>query len=250
MAMARTHTKWVNTALVWYPDDNRQRWLDAHGDNVVKYIDDFVVTPKSTAAAMVANNPEWIITHVEGAGGDSKVQAADLKGGWMNISPDANDNDGVNMQHRNTTFRVENNSPIYFGIRYKVSEATQDDLLVGLCEQDISVLTNTSHGIYFKKVDGGTSLVCAVVKDETTDKTLVADAAFAADTTYIDEFYATSTGRVEFWHNGVSVGAYTAGIPSTNLAVSIQFLTGAATSTEDMFIDWVRCIQLLGTRST
>ena len=250
MAIANTHSQWINGAQVWYPHGNEQRWIDAFGENVVKYIEDFEVTPHTTKAADDPNNPSWVITHTSAGTGTSIVVSADLKGGWMNISPDANDNDGVNMQHRNTTFRVEDNSPIYFGIRYKVSEATQDDLLVGLCEQDISVLTNTSHGIYFKKVDGGTSLVCAVVKDETTDKTLVADAAFAADTTYIDEFYATSTGRVEFWHNGVSVGAYTAGIPSTNLAVSIQFLTGAATSTEDMFIDWIRCIQLLGTRST
>ena len=250
MAIANTHSQWINGAQVWYPEGNQQRWIDAFGENVVKYIEDFAICPKSTAAAVAANNPEWVITHVEVGGTDSKVQAADLKGGWMNISPDANDNDGVNMQHANTSFKVETNSPIYFGIRYKVSEATQDDLLVGLCEQDPSVLTNTSHGIYFKKVDGGTSLVCAVVIDETTVKTLVADAAFAADTVYIDEFLITSTGKVEFWHNGSTIGVYTAGIPSTNLAVTVAFLTGAATSTEDMFVDWIRCIQLLDTRTT
>ena len=251
--MARTHTKWVNTALVWYPDDNRQRWLDAHGDNVVKYIDDFVVTPKSTAATQAANNPEWVITHTSGNGGTSKeslVQAADLVGGWMNLSPGSSEDDGINMQHANESFRAEANSPIYFGVRYKVDQATQNDLLIGLCEQDPSVLTNTSHGIYFKKIDGGTSLVCATVIDETTIKTLVADAAFAGNTVYTDEFLVTSTGQVEFWHNGSTVGKYTSGIPSTDLAVTIAYLTGAVTSTCDLFIDWIRCIQLLGSRTT
>ena len=250
MAMARTHSKWINGAQVWYPDDNRQRWLEAYGDNVVKYIDDFVVTPKATAVATVANNPEWTISMVEGGGDDTKVQAADLKGGWMNISPDSSENDGSNMQHANESFRAESNSPIYFGIRYKVSEATQDDLMFGLCEEDTSILTNTSHGIYFKKVDGGTSLTCGVIRDETSVATLIADASFAADTVYIDEFLVSSTGRVEFWHNGSTIGVYSAGIPSTDLAVSIQFLTGAATSTVDLWIDWIRCIQLLGSRAT
>lgn len=250
MGVANTHSMWINGAQVWYPEGNRQRWLDAFGENVIKYIDDFIVCPGSTAAAAAANNPEWIITHVEAAGNDSIVQAADMKGGWMDLSPDANDNDGLNMQHANESFRVEANSWLYFGIRYKVTEATQDDWLVGLCEQDVSPLTNTSHGIYFKKIDGETKLYCCTVKDETTAKTLIATATVTTDTVYVDEFLAKSTGSVEFWHNGSTVGVYTTPIPSTDLAVTISFLTGAATSTEDMYIDWVRCIQLLNARTT
>ena len=250
MAIANTHSQWINGAQVWYPEGNQQRWIDAFGENVVKYIEDFEVTPKSTAAAMAANNPEWVITHTSAGTGMSIVQAADMKGGWMDLSPASNDNDGINMQHANESFRVEANSWMYFGCRYKVSEATQDDFLIGLCEQDVSVLTNTSHGIYFKKIDGETKLYCATVRDETTDKTLIATTGFAADTVYIDEFIVKSTGSVEFWHNGSTVGKYTTPIPSTDLAVTIAFLTGAATSTEDMYIDWIRCIQLLDARTT
>lgn len=250
MGAAHTHSHWVNTAQVWYPEGNMQRWLDAYGENVVKYIEDFVITPKATAAAKAALNPEWIISMVEAGGDDSKVLPADLKGGWMNLSPDKNEDDGVNMQHANESFRVEANSWLYFGIRYKVDEATQSDVLVGLCEQDVSPLTNTSHGIYFKKIDGGTSLVCATVKDKTTAKTLVADALFAADTVYTDEFLAKSTGSVEYWHNGSTIGKYTTPIPSTDLAVTISFLAGAANTSIDMFVDWVRCIQIYNTRLT
>ena len=54
MAIANTHSQWINGALVFYPEGNEQRWLDAMGENVVKYIEDFVVTPESTAAATVA----------------------------------------------------------------------------------------------------------------------------------------------------------------------------------------------------
>ncbi|KKL27252.1 hypothetical protein LCGC14_2387010, partial [marine sediment metagenome] len=48
----------------------------------------------------------------------------------------------------------------------------------------------------------------------------------AADTAYICEFIVKSTGSVEFWFNGSTVGKYTAGIPSTDLAVSISCLAG------------------------
>jgi hypothetical protein len=250
MSIANTHSKWELGAQVWYPEGNEQRWLDAHGDNVVKYIEDFAVCPRSTNAAMAANNPEWIITHTSAGAGCSLVQPADLKGGWLNISPAASDNDGINMQHANESFRVEANSWLYFGVRYKVSEATQDDFLLGLCEQDVSVLTNTSHGIYFKKIDGETKLYCCTVKDQTTAKTLIATTGVAADTVYIDEFIVKSTGDVEFWHNGSTVGKYTTPIPSTDLAVTFHFLTGANTSTEDLYIDWVRCIQILNARAT
>ncbi len=250
MAIANTHSQWINGAQVWYPHGNEQRWIDAFGENVVKYIEDFAVTPHTTKAADDANNPEWVITHTSAGSGHSKVVAADLKGGWLDLSPASNDNDGISMQHANESFKVETDSWMYFGCRFKHTEATQSDLLIGLCEQDPAVLTNTSHGIYFKKVDGGTSLVCATVRDETTDKTLVATAAFAADTAYICEFIVKSTGSVEFWFNGSTVGKYTAGIPSTDLAVSISCLAGVANSSQDLFVDWIRCIQLLDARTT
>lgn len=250
MGVANTHSQWVNGALVFYPDGNEQRWIDAIGDNVVKYIEDFVVTPHSTLAANAVNNPEWVITHTSAGSGMSDVFAADIKGGWLNISPASNDNDEISMQHANETFRVEANSWMYFGARYKASEATQDDFLLGLCEQDNSVLTNTSHGIYFKKIDGETKVYCCTVKDQTTAKTLIATTGFAADTTYITEFIVKSTGSVEFWHNGSTIGVYTTPIPSTDLAVSISFLTGASNSSNDFYVDWVRCIQILNARAT
>ena len=249
MGNANTHSRWVNGNLVFYPEGNRQRWLDAFGDNVVKYIDDFAVTPHSTIAANAANNPEWVITHTSG-GAMSVVQSADLKGGWLNISPGPNDNDGINMQHRNESFRVEANSDLYFGIRYKADEATRNDFILGLVENDAVTIDGSSHGIFFKTTDGGTYLKCCTMKDGTTTKTLTATSSFAADTVYVDEFLVKSTGSVEFWHNGSTVGKYTTNIPSTDLAVTIAYETGAANSSQDLYVDYIRCIQLFNARAT
>ncbi len=255
MAIANTHSQWINGAQVWYPHGNEQRWIDAFGENVVKYIEDFEVTPSSTAATQAANNPEWVITHTSGDGGASKestVTAADFKGGWLRLSPGSSEDDGINMQHANESFRVEPDSWLYFGIRYKTGaeETTEQDFILGLAEQDVSVITNTSHGIYFRSTDGGSNIKCCVVRDETTVATLVATTDCQEDTVFIDEFIAKSTGSVEFWHNGSTVGKYTTGIPSTDLAVTLAFFTGASNSSQDIYIDWIRCIQLLDKRTT
>ena len=250
MAIANTHSQWINGAQVWYPEGNKQRWIDAFGDNVVKYIEDFTVTPHSTIAANAPNNPEWVITHTSAGSGMSQVKSADLKGGWLNISPASNDNDGINMQHANESFRVEADSWLYFGVRYKVDEATQNDLYLGLVENDPVVIDGSSHGIYFRKADGGTILLCGTMRDGTSAVTLQATASFAADTVYIDEFIVKSTGSVEYWHNGSTVGKYTTPIPSTDLAVTVAFEAGVANSSQDLFIDWIRCIQILDARTT
>lgn len=252
MAVANTHSKWTNGAQVWYPEGNEQRWLDAHGDMVVKYIDDFIVCPRSTNAAMAANNPEWTITHTSAGTGASIVQASNIRGGVMNLSPASNDNDGINMQHQEAAFSIASGttSPIYFGIRYQVDEATQTDFVVGLVEKDPVTIDGSSHGIFFKTTDGGTYVKACVMKDGTTTKTLVATTGLTADTWYIDEFIAWSTGSVEYWHNGSTVGKYTSNVPTTDLAVTIAFETGASNTSNDFFVDWIRAIQIVAARAT
>lgn len=255
MAIDNVHATWVNGAQVWYPEGNRQRWLEAYGENVIKYIEDFEICPRSTKKADAVNNPEWVITHTSGNAGTSKtsvVHAADLKGGWLNLVPGSSENDGINMQHANESFRVEPDSWLYFGIRYRTGseQTSEQDFVLGLAENDPSVITNTSHGIYFRSFDGDTYIKCCVVIDETTVKTLIATSDCQEDTVFIDEFLVKSTDSVEFWHNGSTVGKYTAGIPSTDLAVTFAFFTGASNSSQDLYIDWVRCIQLLDARTT
>jgi hypothetical protein len=252
MAVANTHSKWTNGAQVWYPEGNEQRWLDAHGDMVVKYLEDFNLCPRSTNAAAAANNPEWIITHTSGGTGSSLVQASDTRGGVLNISPASSEDDGINMQHQGTAYSMPtaSTSPIYFGVRYKLDSATQSDFIVGLVEKETAVIDGSSHGIYFKTTDGGTYVKLGVAKDGTTDTTNVMTTGLAADVWYIDEFIAWSTGLVECWHNGAYIGSVTAGIPSTDMAVTIAYETGASNTSDDFYVDWIRAIQIVSARAT
>jgi len=251
MAVANTHSRWVNGALVYYDgNDHRKSWLDAMGSNVVKYINDFVVCPRSTATAMAANNPEWIITHTSAGTGHSEVKNANLSGGVMMLEPASNDNDGIDMQLFGEDFSPKTDCPLYFGVRYKCDENTQSDFIIGLVEHETAVIDGASHGIFFATTDAGTYVKLHVVKDVTTDKTTVMTTGLTNTGWNIDEFLVSSSSLVECWHNGTQMTSVTAGIPTTDLAVTIAFEAGAATSTYALYIDWIRCIQINNARTT
>jgi len=252
MSIANTNSRWINGNLVFYANGNRQRWLDAIGENVVKYIDDFEICPYTTLQANSVMIKDWVITHTSAGTGHSGVIPDDKKGGVMKLYAAANENDGIQMQSENEPFRVEANSPLYFGVRWRIEEETDSDMRIGLMETDVSVTTNTSHGIAFGTADGATTVLLHVIKDETTDKTLSMLSTIVADTWYIDEFLVSSTGSVKAWHDGTLIGDLTtSAVPSTDLAVTFAYLNGAGTmSGKGLELDWVRCIQLLNARAT
>lgn len=251
MGVANTHSRWVNGALVFYDgNDHRKAWLDAMGTNVVKYINDFTVCPRSTKAADATNNPEWIITHTSAGTGHSEVKSADLTGGVMTLEPATNDNDGINMQLRGEDFSPKTDCPLYFGVRYKCDENTQSDFIIGIVEHDTVTIDGSSHGIFFATTDGGTYVKLHVVKDGTTDKTTNMTTGLTNTGWNVDEFLVSSTSKVECWHNNSYIGSVTAGIPSTDMAVTVAFEAGAANSTYNLYVDWIRCIQLNNARTT
>jgi len=251
MPVANTHSRWVNGALVYYDgNDHRKSWLDAMGSNVVKYINDFLTVPYTTAVASVTRSPEWIIT-LTTAGSDSHIQSANLTGGALRLSPGKNEDDGIDMQLRGEDFSPKTNCPLYFGVRYKcASTDAQSDFIIGLAEHETALVDGTSHGIFFATTDAGTYVKLHVVKDVTTDKTSIMTTDMTSDTWHTDEFLVSSSSLIECWHDGTQMTSVTAGIPTTDMAVSIAFEAGAANSSHDLYIDWIRCIQINDARTT
>ena len=94
--------------------------------------------------------------------------------------------------------------------------------------------------VYFECVDGGTG-ISAVTESGSTETQTDSLATFADDTFVELEFYYNGS-NVEFFINGSSVATHTANIPSTEMRVSFEFLTGSAVA-KTMTIDWIRCIQ-------
>lgn len=228
----------VGNNIVFY-NGGRHRLVGAIGPDVVEFFDDFAKSPLSGADALHG----WTVTLVEGGAGETTITHPDGAAGEILITTDAAENDGANLQMTGEAFGLFTSARQgYFGIRLKSGEATQSDFLVGLCITDTDLLGGVSDGIYFRKVDGSTS-VAAVTEKNSTETETAAVLTFAADTYYVLEFYFDGTS-VYFYVDGTLVATHTANICDDELLTpSIHFLTGNAAA-ETMTVDWVRAIQV------
>ncbi len=229
-------SKWVSGALVYY-ETHGERWLDAVGSGVIKYCTHFVSLPTDDTTG---DPTEYTMTVVETGAGDSTAVLDTTVDGNLLITTDALENDGVSLQLKGEAFKLETGKPCYFGVRLKLSDATQSDLLVGLCITDTALLGGMTDGAYFVKVDGSTDIAFAIEKDSTATSTVEA----TADTSYhIYEFYFDGT-NCQPYVDGVAGTQVTTNLPDNEeLTPSIEFLTGADAA-KTCTVDWLRVIQI------
>lgn len=141
----------------------------------------------------------WTVTVV----GTSTQALTDEDGGVLLVTNSAADDDSLFAQNLGEDFQMEAGKQAYFKARFKVSDATQSDLVMGLQITDTTPL-DASDGIFFRKDDGDTNLDFVVVKDST--------ASTAIATTLSDDTYIT----VAFFYNGDDKIIYAAGTDSKN----------------------------------
>lgn len=229
------HSKHLNGNLVFY---DGQRWFDAVGETVKKFLEDFVGPNIPSADAPGA----WTVTLVEGGAGETTL-AADTGevGGALVLTTDAAENDGANLQLKGEAFKLQSSKPLYFGARLKISDATQSDFIVGLCITDTDLLGGMTDGIYFRKVDGSATVsnVLELNSSETTGTALTCDTSY-----HIYEILWDGT-NADFYVDGTLLTRLTqTNLPNDEeLTPSIHFLTGEAVA-KTMTVDWLRCIQL------
>jgi len=233
------NSKYVNGNLVFVDASNKQRWLDAIGPGVCKFLEDFVGTPFAGADSPAG----WTITLVEAGAGDTTVAlVSSWTGGAVVITTDANENDGANLQLLGEAFKLVSGKPLYFGTKFQASEATQSDFFIGLAITDTDILGGVTDSIGFKKVDGATAIQFELNKNSTATAANVGVLAAATSIT------------LEFYFDGTNVDCYVDGVLQTRLAMtnlpddedltpSIQFLSGSA-GAKSMTIDWIKCIQI------
>ena len=240
--MANIHSKHVLGNLVFY-DTNGQRWIDAVGGGVSKFL--------FNTAFMAADDTTGYLsgfthTAVEAGAGTSTAVLSD---NTLLVTTAANEDDGVSLQVIGEAFKLDAATKrVYFGINFQASEATQSDFLVGLAITDTALLGGVTDAVYFECVDGSTD-INFVLEKNSTETTSAAPVGTFADATDI---------TLEFIFDGTSVDAWVNGTRQTRLAVtnlpddenltpSVEFLTGAA-SAETMTINWMRAIQIDGTK--
>lgn len=193
----------------------------------------------------------WVITET-GSGTRAISQTA---GGNLLITNAAADDDHNYLQQRDVAsgqvaehWTWVSGKRLYFGARFKVSDVTQSDFVMGLQITDTSPLggsgaAGVSDGIYFAK-DDGDALLDLMVGASSTFSAVAGAKTLANDTWYTMEFYYDGvTSTIQFFVDGVPVGGVaTTNAPTTELCISFAIQNGEAVA-KTMTIDWIRVAQ-------
>jgi len=142
------------------------------------------------------NASDWTVTETN-AGATQAINNED--GGVLLITNTSADNDLAALQLSKETFKFESGKELFFKARFKTSDATQSDLVMGLQITDTTPLSVTD-GVYFKKDDGSAALDFYVTKNSTSSSA-------SAITTLTNNSYIT----VGFYYNGKDSVQYFAG---------------------------------------
>lgn len=181
---------------------------------------------------------DWTVTETD-SGATQALTAGD--GGLLLVTNTAADDDLVALQKNPAAFLLEAGKKAFFRARFKVNDATQSDLVIGLQVVDATPL-DVSDGVYFLKVDGSTEVAVVCRKNATTGSTSASAITTMADDTFIElGWYYDGDSKIAYEVNGNVIGSLTATsayLPDTTLTVSFALQNGAAAA-KTMTVDYI-----------
>jgi len=241
-----TLTKTVNNALVYYDSVYPNRWYDAYGPKVGKYLQEFLTIDSDSSTG---DPTEWNCTVVESGAGNSTAVVTDVAGGALLITTAADENDGWSMQLgavAGESVFLDGDYQTYFGAKFQLSDVVDSDILLGLTVTDTAVLGGVTDGVYFRSVDGAATLFFVTENTNTEGSTTVATLVAATDV--IVEFLFDGT-TITPYVNGVAFAGTArshASFPhDMELRLTVEFLNGAA-GVETCTLSWLKLIHLRG----
>lgn len=182
---------------------------------------------------------DWTLTTVEAGAGSATEALGNEDGGVLVITNDAADDDSDFFQKIGESFKFEVGKKLWFDCRFKVSDATQSDVVIGLQITDTTPL-DVSDGVFFLKVDGSTTMNLLVEKNNTATTTAVAT---LANNTYVRlGFYYDGDSLIYAYENGVQVAtsAVTNMVDDEELTISFGIQNGEAVA-KVMTVDYIYC---------
>jgi len=177
---------------------------------------------------------DWTVTETQ-AGATQALTDGD--GGQLLLTNSAADNDLVSLQKVGESFKFEAGKKLWFKARFKVSDATQSDFVVGLVITDTTPL-DVTDGVFFMKDDGDTNLDFHVEKNNTaTSATAIATVGTSFFTV---GFYYNGVDKVHYFVDGVEKGysAVTNLVDDEELAVTVAIQNGEAAA-KTMTVDYI-----------
>lgn len=180
----------------------------------------------------------WTATVV--GSGTHAVSATEPNGAIL-ITNSAADDDSVSLQKIGPSFQPAVGRVLWFEARVQISEATQSDLVIGLCSTNTTPLVQV-NGIIFRKPDGATNLQFETTNTSVASIDAAVLAAVSAATYITVGFRVTGTSLVEYFLNGQKKGQFTGNIPTVALRPTIHVQNGDANARTGT-IDYVAAAQ-------
>jgi hypothetical protein len=184
---------------------------------------------------------DWVITTVEAGTGAATEALTAGDGGLLLVTNDDADDDSDFFQKTPAAFTLEAGKKAFFVARFKVSDATQSDLVFGLQIVDTTPLDATD-GIYFQKDDGDALLDFYCRKNATTGSTSALGVATLANDTFVNIAWAyDGAGEVKAYVDGVHVGtldASSAYLPDAAVTLSFGMANGSA-GAKTLTVDYI-----------
>lgn len=181
---------------------------------------------------------DWVVTETDAAATQA-LTAGD--GGLLLLTNTAADNDLVALQKTPASFTFTAGKASFFSCRFKVSDATQSDVAIGMQVIDVTPL-DVTDGIYFLKADGAATVDIFCRKNATTGSTTAAAIATMANDTFITlSWYYDGVSRVAYAVNGTVTGALDGSssfLPDATCAVSFALQNGEAVA-KTMTVDYL-----------
>ena len=186
---------------------------------------------------------DWTVTEI---GVATQALTADEPFGALLVTNAAADNDGSQNQLLAETFTLASGKKAWFQARFKVSDATQSDFLIGLAVLDTTLLGATdgagvTDGVFFSKDDGDTQLDVQIQKNATTGQTRATNIATVATAYLIVGWEYDGVASLKYFVDGVHKGTLavsSANLPDTPITVSFALLNGEAVA-KTMTVDYV-----------
>lgn len=186
---------------------------------------------------------DWTVTEV----GSGTRALTDIDGGALLITNAAADNDRNELQKVGESFLLTAGKRAFFKARFKVSDATQSDFLIGLAVTDTTLQGSVSgagvtDGIFFNKDDGDALLDVQCQKNATTGQTRAAGVATVADDTFLTVAWAyDGVSSLAYYVDNVQLGTLDASstyLPDTELTVSFAIMNGEGVA-KTMTVDYI-----------
>lgn len=257
------HSRWINGALAYW-DTHQCRIIDAIGGSVVKYINHFVAVPLDDTTR---NPAEW--RWVSDTATDAITLPVSVTGGVMMMATGATDEDETYLQLGGATSAtaapfiiagaagIANSKPLYFGIRVKAMEHTEEGVFVGLAGEgaitggnfltDVSGVIADDDFIGFNILQATAAAWNITWRNAGQAVQAVTGVATNADDWHVFEFWYDGATTVTFFVDGTA-HATTADTTAVTFPFNEEMGPVLALKTTAAFlkriqVDWLRVVQ-------